>query len=313
MKKFDLVQGKKTDIVIIKKEMKKIVFVFCLVLVFVGCHNRENIVDKQELLARDFRLFQHTPAWELAKAVQDEEVDAIEEEVTKQAVDPNFREPKYGGTLLMLAIYNAKYRSTKTLLALGADPNLGDTYKGESAMIDAAENKDIRYLRLLLAYKGNPNAVENAYSTGKNSVRSTPLNAAISSLSCDGLEKVRLLVEAGANVNYARDDDEGFTRLPLAEALLLKRMEIVLYLLENGADYTSVLYTTVNNKKVYILEDLRKCRFELDSKEHTTKKKIILFLKTRKLSYENEPIPDYILKEIQREYPLDWKDYIKKY
>lgn len=31
------------------------------------------------------------------------------------------------------------------------------------------------------------------------------------------------------------------------------------------------------------------------------------------LDYDKEPIPDFILKEIQNKYPNDWNDYIKKY
>jgi len=293
--------------------MKKIVFVFCLVVIFYGCYDREKIIDKQNLLGRDFRLFQNTPAWTLAKAVQDEDVVGIKKEIEKNNVDPDFQEPKYGGTLLMLAIYNNKYRSTQLLLELGANPNLRDVYRGASAMIDASENKNSKYLRLLLEYNGNPNSVENAPIIGNKKIRNAPLNVAISCFDCDDLEKVKLLVNVGANINYYKNDQDGFTRLPLADALMLSKMNVTLYLLEHGADYNKVLYTTVNNKDVYILGALRRCVFDLKSNDYITKKKIISFLQHRSLDYEKEPIPDSILSEIQNKYPDDWNDYLKKY
>lgn len=293
--------------------MKRMLFVFCLVVLCYGCQDREKTIDKQKLLGRDFRLFQDTPAWALAKAVQDEDIEAIKSEIVKNNVDPDFQEPKYGGTLLMFAIYNNKYRSTQLLLELGANPNLRDIYRGASAMIDASENKNSKYLRLLIAYKGNPNLVENAPVIGSDKGRNSPLNVAISCFNCDDLEKVKLLVTAGADINYAKDDQDGFTRLPLADALLLKKMHVTLYLLEHGADYTKILYTTINNKDVSILEALRKCVFDLKSDEYTTKKKVISFLQKRNLDYDKEPIPDFILKEIQNRYPDNWNDYIKQY
>ena len=48
----------------------QIVF-FCLLF---SCINREKPVDKANLTGKDYRLFQNTPAWELAKAVQDEDI-----------------------------------------------------------------------------------------------------------------------------------------------------------------------------------------------------------------------------------------------
>lgn len=42
----------------------------CLLLACTN-FNRDKSVDKAELTGRDYRLFQNTPAWDLAKAVQD--------------------------------------------------------------------------------------------------------------------------------------------------------------------------------------------------------------------------------------------------
>ncbi|WP_343617513.1 ankyrin repeat domain-containing protein [Flavobacterium sp.] len=78
----------------------------------------------------------------------------------------------------MIAIYNNKYESVKTLLKLGADPNLHDTYTGKTAVIVAAENDDLKYLRLLLNYKGDPNSIENTFNK-KIKNESTMIDSAI--------------------------------------------------------------------------------------------------------------------------------------
>lgn len=72
----------------------------------------------------------------------------------------NYRESKFGQTLLMLAINNDKYESAKALLEVGANPNLSDRSEGSNAVIESARNDDPRYLKLVLAYKGDPNSIE---------------------------------------------------------------------------------------------------------------------------------------------------------
>ena len=51
-----------------------------------------------------FTNFENTKAWELAKAVQDEDVTNIERLVAENPKIINYQEPKYGNTLLMLTI-----------------------------------------------------------------------------------------------------------------------------------------------------------------------------------------------------------------
>jgi len=42
--------------------MRKII-VFLNVCLFINCGNRETTVNKEELLSKDYRLFQNTSAW----------------------------------------------------------------------------------------------------------------------------------------------------------------------------------------------------------------------------------------------------------
>lgn len=107
--------------------MKKLTLYFAAIFLFISCNNRENIVKKENLLGNNYRLFQNTAAWELAKAVDDEDTIKIREILNNKKVDIDFREPKFGSTLLMLSIINSQYESVKTLLQMGAGPNVPDS------------------------------------------------------------------------------------------------------------------------------------------------------------------------------------------
>ncbi|WP_264536547.1 ankyrin repeat domain-containing protein [Flavobacterium sp. N1736] len=290
--------------------MKKLTIYFAAILLFISCNNRENIVNKENLLGNDYRLFQKTPAWQLAKAVEDEDTIKIKKIIKNTKVNIDFKEPKFGNTLLMLSIKNSQFQITKLLLASGADPNVMDSYRSGSAVICAANNNDPKYIELILKYKGNPNAIETAPFKRDDEARQTALLAAISYVDPNSLEKVKLLVKSGANVNYR---NFGHTDLPLSEAITSEKMDVLLYLLQNGANFHLVLYKTVDGEDVYILEALRKCIIDLESEQYKSKLEVIQFLKEKGLNYTNEPIPDYILTKIKKKYPKDWENYIKKY
>jgi ankyrin repeat protein len=290
--------------------MKKLTIYFAAIFLSISCNNRENIVKKENLLGNDYRLFQNTAAWELAKAVDDEDTIKIKGILNDKKVDIDFKEPKFGSTLLMLSIINSQYGSVKTLLQMGADPNVPDTYRETSSVIFAADNNDPKFLQLILKYKGNPSAVETAPFKKGDQVRQTALLAAISFLDPNSLEKVKLLVESGADVNY---QNVGHTESPLSDAITARKMDVILYLLQKGADYNLMMYEMVDGHKVYILEALRKCIIDLESEQYKSKLKVIQFLKGKGLDYAKEPIPDYIRESIKKKYPKDWEEYIKKY
>jgi ankyrin repeat protein len=288
----------------------KILLLFFLLFLTSSCNDREKIVDKSKLLGYDYRLFQDTPAWNLAKAVEDEATVKIIAEVKKKGVNPDFQEPKFGNTLLMMAIQNGDYESVKTLLELGADPNKVDKYRGASAMIDAAKAESPKYLNLLLKYNGDPNAIETAPTRQGDNSRKTALVSSMSYLDDSSLKKVKLLVEAGADINYY---NEGHTNLPLSNAIKFDKMDVALYLLKKGADYKRFMYKMSDGQEVYILEALRYNLYDLNSEKYKTKMEIVYFLKERGLDYWKEPIPERVQKEIKEKYPNDWQNYIKRY
>jgi uncharacterized protein len=291
--------------------MKKILMTIMISGYLTGCSNQEEKVDKSKLTGYDYHLFQETPAWPLAKAVEVEDTSRIKTEVIENKIDPDYQESRYGNTLLMMSIFNNDYASAKALLDVGADPNLRDKHRGATAVIDAATNKDSKYLKLLLAYKGNPNVVENKPVKDDDSPMQTALTSAISYYDANSLEKVTLLIESGADVNYPNNNSN--TDLPIGIAIKRDKMDVALYLLEKGADYKKVMYKMINGHDVYILEALRKSMLDLQSPEYQKKLAVVAFLKSKGLDYYKEPIPDYILKEIKKKYPKNWEEYARKY
>lgn len=292
----------------------RILLMLVLCITFTGCHNRENKVAKEKLLGKDYRLFQDTPVWDLAKAVEDENVSVINQLVTEKRLPIDYQESKFGNTLLMLSIKNSNYESVKALLSLGADPNLPNNYRGTTPMHDAAKNRDPKYLKLLIEYKGDPNIIENKQLiTEDEEVRETPLNVAISYASGNNLEKVKLLVEAGADFNFYNKSYTYIPHLPLSDAISHYQFDIALYLLEHGALYDGIMYKTVQGDSVYILGALRRKIVDMNTDEYKQKRKVISFLKANGLDYEKEPIPDYIERDIKKKYPNNWQEYLQKY
>ncbi len=176
---------------------------------------------------------------------QAEDVKEMFRIVREGNVDIDHQEPKFGNTLLMLAVMNLQYASCKTLLELGADPNKHNTYDGSTALIQAAaidncDGDNSAFLKLLIKHGADVNEIEIGDREVGNTIRKSPLLVACSDVSQAGspIDKVKLLVEAGADVNY---QDE-FNHFPLREALIQKHYDVVLYLLQRGADYDRMLF-----------------------------------------------------------------------
>jgi hypothetical protein len=263
----------------------------CLLFCLVSCYNQETLVDKSKLMGNDYRLFQSTPAWTLAKAVEKGDINKIKEEVAQKKVAVDFQETQYGQTLLMLAIINSEYETVKMLLELGANPNLHDNFKGETPVIVAAKNDDLKYLKLLLEYKGDPNSIENVFSGPNlriNKLRNSALTACISSRKKNTLEKVKLLVDAGADIHFTK---KGVIQSAFGQSLMSEQMDIALYLIEKGADYTKPITPTgIEGDDVSVLYLLRSTVTELDSYQSKKKMELIAFLKSKGLDYDKEPI-----------------------
>lgn len=218
-----------------------------------SCQNREKIVDKTNLLGNDYRLFQQTPAWELAKAVSDENEKLIKALLKNSPNLINYQESKFGNTLLMMTIYNQQYKSFKILLEAGANVNIYDSNTGSSAIIEVCRlgNLDLNYMELLIMYGANINDIEVGNRKGGNTTRDTPLIAASR---VGSLELVKFLIENGADINFENE----YRQSALSKAILTNHYAVALYLLEQGAYYNKPLFHRENeNRDIYILDLLK--------------------------------------------------------
>lgn len=226
-------------LVISKENKMKKIGLYALLLIIISCNkiDKDKLVDKDKLLGADYRLFQNTPAWNLAKAVWDDDIDKIDEEIKRNPKIMDYQETKYGKTLLHLSSYNNNFKAFKELLRLGANPNISDFAHCTSPLIEIAESFDnkIKYAEELIKYKADVNFVE--CNEGKQIQKSnyTPLIVASGQ---NNLELVKLLIKNGAKINYINSNGE----YALSNAALLRNYEIVLYLLQKGADCSKVLY-----------------------------------------------------------------------
>lgn len=279
--------------------------------------NRDKLVDKSDLTADDYRLFQSTSAWELAKAVEDEDVSKIDALVAENAQIINSQESKYGNTLLHLSIMNQQLMSFKTLLKNKADINVHNTYDGTSPLIEACLYKqyDAIFAKILIQNGANVNDIETGRRREGNSTRLTPLMAASRQ---GNIDLVKLLVSKGADINYKNE----FRQSALSECVLVNELEVGLYLLKNGAEYKQPLfyrpgdsadYNPAEDKPMYLVDILREKFFEIGSREYKYKMQIVDFLKSRGVDYKSIPIADFIKRKAQEKYPNNWKEYLDKY
>ncbi len=291
----------------------KILLCMHLLALLLSCSNRDAPVDKSKLLGNDYRLFQGTPLWNMAKAVADENPTEIKRIVAEEKVDIDFQEQKFGKTLLMLSIKNHHYISCKTLLELGANVNKHDFSSGRSAIIHAAKimfDKDTtntRFLRILLTYGANPNDEEVGMRGEGNKTRHTPLSLACTDSYESPIEKVRFLVEAGANVNYTNE----YKMTAIHQALTSEHFDVILYLLQKGADYKVQIHTPFGSYD--FCSYLRYRMFPLDSKEYKQKMEVVEFLRQKGIDYRKTAIPENMVKEAKELYPDSWKEYLEKY
>ena len=261
-------------------------------------------------------MFKNTPIWDLAKAVRDGNTSEIKRLVQIQKMDIDYQESKFGSTLLMLTVLNEQYNSAKALLENGADPNKHDTYTGISAMIYSAgiqnQNDDnTKFLKLMLLHGGNPNDEETGDRQKGNSTRKNPLLVACADVIQDvtPIEKVKLLVEAGADINHKNE----YGATPLQKALTDEHYDVILYLLQKAVDIRVPITEHPDGKKMYLVDLMRYDAFPLDSKKYQDKMKVVEFLKQKGIDYRKLPVPKKIMEDAKLLYPNNWQDYLEKY
>ncbi|MER3329611.1 MAG: ankyrin repeat domain-containing protein [Candidatus Kapaibacterium sp.] len=294
--------------------MTKYILIFIMFSSLLSCQDRDKPIDIESINGYDFRLFQSTNAWELAKAIEDQDLGLISDIVKSDTVDINTIEPKYGQTLLMLSILTDKYDSFIKLIELGADIHIHNHYDSSSAIHNACNYRpmlgnNLKYLTILIEKGANVNDVSNAKQ------KNTPLMIASGKFHglYSYLNMVKLLVEEGAQINYVNYHKN----YALRESLIYDNYDISLYLLKQGANYElPVLFKEGNIRKEngYIMETLSHKFLELGTKEYEGKMAVIQFLESKGLEYKRmKNVTGWYKKKIQDMYPDSWEEYLKVY
>ncbi|MES2767031.1 MAG: ankyrin repeat domain-containing protein [Bacteroidota bacterium] len=200
----------------------------------------------------DFELFKNTPAEKLADAVEDEDLDEIDEILRNNRTIVDYQEPEFGHSLLVLATVNNKLKSTKKLLELGADPNLKSFNDSSTAVIDAcdgiySEECNLMILQELIKHGGNVNIIQHSTYKWAGEITHrymTPLLNAIGTGKC--IEVIKLLVESGADVNYVHEISG---QTPVIAAIMDDRLDVARYLIiEKKANTDNASFTFGNSR-----------------------------------------------------------------
>ena len=184
-----------------------LVAVVMLLLALSSCTREGHAINKTSI-----RIFKGTEVWDLAVAVNRQNVKKIDKIAEQSPELLDFQDPFYRATLLMWAVGMEKYQSAEALLKNGADPNIiadgTDIYRamleealakddlgffswpppepfmGETALfiasrfswIDNQAKRDPKYVKLLLEYGADPNIYLTSgphYVTFSNGTRYT--------------------------------------------------------------------------------------------------------------------------------------------
>jgi ankyrin repeat protein len=145
-----------------------------------------------------------------------------------------------GETALMTASRTGNTETVKVLLAHGADPKAQESWRHETALMWAAAENHTDVVRALIGTGADVNAKSVAWDWPKLKLRSGDLGVALpdGGLSTlmyaarqGALEPARLLVEAGADLNYK--EPQGYTALLIA--ILNGQYEVASMLIDKGA------------------------------------------------------------------------------
>ncbi|MBP6510011.1 MAG: ankyrin repeat domain-containing protein [Candidatus Kapabacteria bacterium] len=274
-----------------------------------GC-DRDRVVNKQRLHGNDVRLFQGTPAWDLAKAIEDEDNALIRSIVATDPTILRVTEPVYGSAPLRLATSMFKLRSLVALLKLDTNINARDSFYGETILIGACGDPDVPLQIVQTLVNAGCNVNDHAIG-GRHpeyELRYTPLTVAADRGRAD---IVNLLLDHGARVNDTTNNGTS----ALTHAINSYHYGLAKSLIERGADYIRPLQRDwVSERPEYILETMRgSFHIQIGSKKHIEKMKLVAYLQKKGLDYDKEPIPEYIVEKAKKMYPATWREFLKQY
>lgn len=274
-------------------------FALYLCLIFAGYwFFTDGPIDKENVTANDYRLFRDTPCEELAKAINRQDIEKINQILDESPDLLEYEESKYNQSVLFYAIYDDKIMSVEALLKHGADPNQVNhyisSYYGNQSFVTCplssiceksiSEDKKIKYAKMLLDYGAdiNTSCMKDYIGDNKWHLPSTPLSRA----SQDGdIKLVMYLLDNGANPNYRYMD---LDCPPLQTALIFNNYDIAEELLKHGADPDLRFYehnTSVREELIHDIEKPNPC-VDTDKDINARKRLLELIQKYDSVKYE---------------------------
>ena len=205
----------------------KIFILSCVIILLHSC-NTTNYLP-----GFDFKLFNNSSVKELAIAVEKEDLKKIKEVLRDKSISVNYQEPKFGHTLLMLAVANNKIKSVEALLKNNANPNLNSRENEDNSISIAAENYpdlcDTAILHLLTKYGGDVNFTQHINRVENNGMHSivkrTTLMIAVRN---DCYLIAKYLIDKGAKINvYTFYEGYG----AITEAIIQNNLKVAKYLI----------------------------------------------------------------------------------
>jgi hypothetical protein len=272
----------------------------CLILILFALIDTVN-ANAQKLLSSDYRIFQKTKGWELAKAVKNDDTVAIKRIIKANKGLVNITDPKYGQSILALAVIDLKFNCVKILLELGANPNAFNDYDGFTPLMEAITNggrvmpNDPRYLNILLKYGANPNLASKKINKDIYH-HHNPVRPLLEAVYAGNVEYTKILVAAGGDLYYDRN-------AIIYGAMISGQPDIVMYLLSKGFDPKKPIFPDSDpNYPTYIAEQLRDWHFDLGSELYKKKMLLVEYLKKRGIDYRKTKIPDDLYKVYDKNY-----------
>lgn len=242
------------------------------VLAFSSCGNKY-------LPGFDFASFDDTPAEELASAVEKNDPAQIIEAVNRDPKSLNYRDAKFGHSLIFLAVANNKYEAAQTLLALGCEVSFRSyTDSSDVLMVLATgyynSSCDTQMLNLLVSH----GASLSTYDYDTQGKKISALRRAVRSNKC--FMFVDRLIEYGADVDYRPNGEADDS--PVVAAVMQDRLDIAKYLLiERKAqvpEYCFIRSEAAGPDSITVTRLLNEQDYSRDPKQQKRKEEILAYL-----------------------------------
>ncbi len=209
--------------------------------------------------------FLDTKAYDLAKAVKENDTNLINKLVIENDDLLKVTNPITGDNVLTLALHLNNYESFSRILRLGADPNFVNPFSKSSVLMEACNYNwssgsaeiQYRYIELLLSLGADPKyAFDKNYTDEKG--RSYTASSPIIEASRVDLNMVKLLIRYGANPLVNLDSN---AVSPISAALLGMKYDIALYYIDScdidlTAPVMSVIQEPSKHRVSFYIQDL---------------------------------------------------------